>query len=165
MLVNVRAKARVNQKSRLRMPHKNRRHPVFVTSAPTPAAISEGLPRWHFARLEDRKRDLRQLRWIGPAARSFRRRSLVRRHVQFHRREGVSQQRQQQDHDYSRDLQRRFYHFLHRRNFFTGKFNPMVMAAAPAEREASRRQASEELFTPLILAAAAAISPLPTFPG
>src|SRR5215471_18341746 len=114
MLINVRAKARVNQKSRLRMPHENRRHPVFVTSAPTPAAISEGLPRWHFAGLEDRKRDLRQLRRIGPAVRSFRRGSLVRRHVQFHRREGVSQQRQQQDHDYSRDLQRRFYHFLHR---------------------------------------------------
>jgi hypothetical protein len=43
--------------------------------------------------------------------------------------------------------------------------NPPITAAISAEREASRRQASEELFNPLIMAAAAATPSLPASLG
>jgi len=46
----------------------------------------------------------------------------------------------------------------------TLKFNPPITAATSAEREASRKQATEKLFNLLILAAAAAPL-LPAFSG
>src|SRR5262245_20522783 len=85
VLIDVLTKPRINQKTRLRMAHQNRCHPILVRPGPTAAAISESLLCPHLSGLQDRKPDFGKPDGNGPVECRYRRESLVRPHIQLHR--------------------------------------------------------------------------------